>query len=73
MLKLSSSLTVSSDGSPVIRPGDILVDSSVDHGFDGKDMPGFHKPSGFVVGIMGDIRCTVEQRTDSMTAVGSID
>ena len=73
MLKLSRPLPISSDSSPVIWPGDILMHSSIDHRLDGEDMPGFHKTSCFVIGIMRDIRCTMEQRTDSMATVCPID
>ena len=73
MLKLCGSLAVSSDSSPVIRPGDVLMYSCVDHGFNGEDMADFHKSCGFVARIVRDIRGAMEEISDSVATVSTVD
>lgn len=66
-------MPVSCDSSPFVRPGDIFMGARVYHWLDGKDMPFFHKPCCFVVGIMRYIWGRMEERAGTVTAVCSID
>jgi hypothetical protein len=72
MLKLGRSLAICSHGSPIIRPSDILLYSSVDHGFYCEYVTRFHEASSFVVGIMGNVGGAVKKISDSVTAVSSV-
>lgn len=73
MLKLCGSLAVSSDCGPVVRPGDVLMHSCVDHRFDSEDMADFHESCGLVARIVRDIRGTMEEISDSVATVSTVD
>jgi len=60
MFKLSRSLPVSCDGSPVIWPSDILMHPGVDHRLYREDVSRFHETCRFVVGVVRNIWGTVE-------------
>lgn len=70
---MSGSLPVGGHSSPVVRPGDVLLHAGVDHGFNCEDMSWFHEAWGFVVGVVGDVGCAMEQSTDSMPSICAID
>lgn len=73
MLELGWSLAVCSDRSPVVRPCDVLVDSRVNHRFYRKDMTWLHNSYCFIACIMRYIRSDVEQFSNTVATVSSID
>lgn len=73
MLKLSRTLSVRSDRSPIIRPGDVLVHSCVDHRLNRKHVAGLHEASCLVVGVVRNVRGAMEEVANAMAAVSTID
>lgn len=66
-------MAIGSDCGPVVRPGDVLVDSCVDHGFDGEDMADFHEACGFVARIVRNIGSTMEEISNAVSTVSPVD
>ena len=73
VLKLSRPLPVCCDGRPIVRPRDILVDSSVDHWLYGENVACFHETWSLVVRVVRDIGSHVEFLPYPMAAVGPVD
>lgn len=73
VLELRGSLPICGDCGPVIRPSDVFMNASVDHGFYSEDVAGFHEPRGFIVSIVGYIRSDVELFANAMPTICLVD
>ncbi len=73
MFKLCRPLTISSDCGPVIGPGDIFMDTRVDHGLNGEYMTRFHNTYSLISWVVWYVRGTVEQFAYPVAAIGSVD
>ena len=73
VLELGAALAVRRHCRPVVSPGKISGTSEIDHRFDGKNVPGLHRSLGLVLVVVGYVGYRVEQRADSVPAVGSDD
>ena len=72
VFELSAALAISGNCRPIISPGGVLVGSQVYHRFDGEDMALLHYALGLVLIVVGNIRCCMEETSNSMTAIRPI-
>ena len=69
MFELCGSLSITRWGSPLVLPGEIFPRSLVYHRLDCEDMTFFHEAYCFILSVMRDWWCLVENFSNSMSSI----
>ena len=71
VFELSWSLPILSYTGPLIIPGNIIPNSCINHGLDGKNVTSSHKSDCLIVFIVRNLRCLMEHCSNTMPSIWS--